>query len=556
MKGLVFSEIIWPIIIGLIFVFLIVSILLMFNVFSTSEGGSSLPKYVKKTNYDYSNFILDINSPPKEYVKLQEFTDKTKNQWLCKSLKSCIKRSLLTGKPCEFASIAYGNDLEGQLFFPYVGYCDDEDLTVKIAPNVEQKVCKFKQVDTINHKGGTGLRISDAVGLSFKNCIIQDGNVLFDQSAASTSGEAKEEFASSDTAINQYYSPDYSYEYMDYSTLTTNSYVGTGRAILAVGKVMVDEDQNCRFTTYFCPQSAIATSENDQSLNVFDTLRSIEIGHHIEIPYYIKNVSNSLPILTAGGSVDVSINEGWFCTARFDQPNKWWCAKGLTYYSDCDMTSGSNYNCRITGTGLDTYIFNTYYLPLDKDYHVVTIINAVKAGLYENYHRISSIAGENKFNNWAAPHWDIQVDKSIEGYKCWNNNYENRLKSNNVRDKTRSIYYNCGDDNKCDIGVAVNVGWRRDYSTDNVYDSGIVTFCELNCVDTEREEDLTARGSVVSRDVNGKPVVLSDECSDDTTLKEFTCSYNDSNPKGAYLRKDVDCKALGYSGCRNGACYK
>jgi hypothetical protein len=190
----------------------------------------------------------------------------------------------------------------------------------------------------------------------------------------------------------------------------------------------------CKFNIYFCPRPAIAKSKTNTTISIFKIFRELEVYDSPILPYYIK-----------------------------------------------DFSKDNTYNA-MGGYTKEVYYWNSYDFKLDGDYSVETIINAIKAGLYFN------VRSRNYF--FGHPHWDISRNSAIvKSTECWDTSFDNLLKSGWDFERTRSIRFNCGNDNICSGELRVKIGIRKDYRTDmdidrdgknekTTYISSVISFCD------------------------------------------------------------------------------
>jgi hypothetical protein len=377
--------------------------------------------------YDYTTYLLDKNP-----INLNTYDE-------CDNLKTALKYALLSGKPFKVDEIAYGNDLVTEIPFPFIGDCASGEILTDIAPGLQQKLCDYVPI-TMNLPDGVSVYggISDAGNLNFEECFYDTSNLY----ALLTNDIGPEEsFNPSPSGINLYYSPDYLYirdgDYSHYPLINNiaafyNAYNGPGRLKIYVGNAEVSPNGDCQFNIYFCPRAAIARSDDNSTIDIFNLFRNLELYELKVIPYYIRDLS----------------------------------------YQGSD----------IPGFSKKIYYWNYYDVPLDGDYRVETIINAIKEGLYVN------VRAKNYF--WAHPHWDITRDASInKAGECWNGDYDDLLMSGSTTSRTRSIRFNCGVDNICSGTLRIKIAIRQDFrddvdidgdgTPDNLnYISGVISFCD------------------------------------------------------------------------------
>ena len=435
MKGIATTVIIGVLMVVLSIVLLMVFVLPYLSYSPDTSDSTYKPESEAADTYDYAAYLLG---------------DATVMTDECTKLKNAVKYAMMTGRPFIVDDIAVGSDLVSREDFPLIGNCPDEDITVEIGEGLYQKVCTFKRITTNSKvyadKGG----LSDMTLLNYANC-----NYRFDTysimptfSPYVTLGLEAEIINTTPNTINTYYSPDYLYirdgDYVHYpgptssmnATAFNNAYPGAGRLKIYVGNATTINGE-CKFNVYFCPQTAIATNAAESSMDVFRIFRDLEIYNTYALPYYIRDVSDSV--------------------------------------------SG--------GVSTEAYYWNFYDIDLDRNYDVETIINAIKSGLYSN------VVSRGYF--FAQPHWDIEEDSRISLYdsyggktgECWNTDYDDAIKSGSPWSHTRSIRFDCGD-NGCDGTLRIKIAIRKDHeehdidgdgeNDDLTYVSGIISFCDID----------------------------------------------------------------------------
>jgi hypothetical protein len=428
------------------------------RVFASEKPSTSTPPMFSSstTTFDYSTYLLDLRP-----VDIDQYDNY--NSDLCKKLKNALKYAVMTGRPYKADEIAYGSDLISSVPFPFIGNCNDEILETEIANGLKQKVCNFVQINTNSPVGRDDYGgITDAAGLSFDGCFYKTF------SYSSLFGDYvgfKEDLNHASDAVNLFYSPDYLYikngdyshhftsfsfpfyppfGYITNATAFDNAYNGAGRLKIYVGDAQ-SKNGDCTFNIYFCPRSAIAKSIENSTISIFNLFKDFELASlKFEFrPYYITDLSDSASEMFATLHLPIG-------------------------YLDITFSK-------------KVYYWNYYDVDLDGDYDVSTILNAIKEGFYLN------IKGKNYF--FAQPHWDIARDVTIDkNRECWSSDYDDIIKSGSVQDRTRSIRFNCGDDNVCKRQLRIRIAIRLDNATQNIdsddnleelnYISGFISFCD------------------------------------------------------------------------------
>jgi cysteine-rich repeat protein len=420
-------------VIGLLISITFLSVSANFNPTNVSTSVSSTYTGVAD-NFDYTTYLLTKNP-----VNIGTYDS-------CDKLKTAIKNAILTGKPYKVDEITYGNDLESSLLWPIIGNCPEEEIETEIAGGLKQKLCHFvtNNVVFINNA-------SDVANLYFGECsyspfepdssdryLVLEGetyNPIVDQW---TVGYPDILYSSKELT---FFSPDYLYmRNGDYSnpplnlnnnTAFSNAYNGPGRLKIYVGNAS-SIGGNCTYNIYFCFRPAIAKSKENSTITIFNLFRNLELYDLKFIPYYIRDLSR------------------------------------ISGYDD------------ISGFSKRVYYWNYYDIKLDGDYKVETIINAIKSGLYEN------VLGRGYF--WAHPHWDVSRDNSTDkAGECWNSNYDDLIKPDSKNSRTRSIRFNCNDDNICGGELRIKIALRYDIRKKDInsdgedetldYISGVISFC-------------------------------------------------------------------------------
>jgi len=378
--------------------------------------------------FDYTSYILSSNP-----IDLSTYDE-------CKNLKNAIKYAIITGKPYKVDEIAYGNDLSSSINLPFIGDCLEGDIEIPIGVGINQTVCRFKPISNNPPVSVISGGISDASLLDFDNCTF-----IYNQYYTLpllNLGPKVEELNFNPATINLYYSPEHFYirngDYSHYPSINNNAvfgnaYNGPGRLKIYVGNATSDNGE-CKFNIYFCPRPAIAKSKLSSTISIFKIFRDLEIYDLPSFPYYIK-----------------------------------------------DLSKDNTYN-DMSGYSKGVYYWNSYDVELDDDYRVETIINAIKAGLYFN------AQSRNYF--FAQPHWDISKNSAINrSTECWDVSFDNLMRSSSEFEKTRSIKFNCGNDNVCIGDLGIQIAIRKDYRTDididgdgrndkATYISGVISFCD------------------------------------------------------------------------------
>jgi hypothetical protein len=452
-------------IIGLILLFAVLSSLFNYNPQKT-DITINQPTTDLNDHFDYTPYLLST-SP----IDLSTYDE-------CDQLKNAIKYAILTGRPYKVDELSYGNDLVSRVDPPFIGDCLEEDIEIPIGSGINQTVCRFKPISNNLSVGVTDYGgISDATSLDFDNCAyIYNQYYSLPQYSI---GPKVEELNLNPGTINLYYSPDNFYikdgDYSHYPSINNNAvfnnaYNGPGKLKIYVGNA-TSINGECKFNIYLCPRPAIAKSKSDSPINIFKIFRDLEVYDLPSLPYYIRD---------------------------FSEDN--------TYSSMTDYSK-------------EIYYWNSYDIKLDKDYRVETIINAIKSGLYLD------VRLNNYFDH---PHWDITRNSVIDtSTECWDASFDNLIKSGSPNERTRSIRFNCGDDNICSGDLIVKVALRKDSRTDIDVDrdgkedklnyiSGVISFCEYTtsiCTSYTSPSDCTSAGCKWCPSYGGKSNGCGDTCS-------------------------------------------
>jgi hypothetical protein len=331
------------------------------------ENYVETPTTEKVSTYDHTSYILS-----KTPINLLTYNE-------CDKLKEAVKNAIVTGKPYEVGDIAYGSSLGGEVGFPMIGDCPPSTITTHISGGLNQTVCSFEtitsnSVSEIETYGG----ISDSAGLSYDDCDYKyiSGAYSALYGILNVMGPSAEEVNLNPNTINIYYSPDYLYFkngdyvhnpsmaampqfYSDLVNVTAfqdTAKNGPGRLKIYVGNATAI-DGKCKFNVYMCPRQAIATSNEDKTIEVFDYMRELPTFGMIQMPFYIRNMSDLIDPM-------------------------------------------SDYS-------RDALYWNFYDITLDKDYSVDAIVNSVKGGL-----QISALSK----GFFAQPHWNVSKDPRISMY--------------------------------------------------------------------------------------------------------------------------------------------
>lgn len=431
------------------------------RVFASGKPSTSTPPMfsTSTTTFDYSTYLLDSNP-----VDIDQYDNY--NTDLCKKLKNALKYAVMTGRPYKVDEIAYGSDLISSVLFPFIGNCNDEVLETEIVNGLKQKVCNFKQIAINSPVGRNDYGgIPDTSGLSFDGCFYKTVSYssLFGHDV-----EFEEDLNHAPDIVNLFYSPDYLYikngdyshhsvppfvyqplVYITNATAFDNAYNGAGRLKIYVGDAQ-SKNGDCTFNIYFCPRPAIAKSIENSTISIFNLFKDFELASlkYEFRPYYITDLSNSASAMRT----TILFPHLGFSTVDFSKK---------------------------------VYYWNYYDVELDGDYDVTTILNAIKEGLYLNIN-------EKKWF-FAQPHWDISRDISVDkGRECWSSSYDSIINSASSSDRSRSIRFNCGDDNICKGKLRIKIAIRLDNVTTNIdssdnlndldYVSGFISFCDEGSV--------------------------------------------------------------------------
>ena len=372
MRGIANSVIIGVLLIVVSIILLLAFVVPYFGYSPESSDSTYKPESKTADTYNYFPYLLGDDTP---------MTDE------CTKLKSAVKYAMMTGRPYIVDDIAFGSDLVSEESFPFIGNCPEEDITVQIGEGLYQKVCTFKTITTNSEVYANRGGLSDMTLLNYANCTYryEPYSIMYSFTSLGTLGPASEAVNTNPNTINTYYSPDLLYirngDYVHYrgtgamisQTAFQNAYPGAGRLKIYVGNATTINGE-CKFNIYFCPQTAIAVSTEDSSMDVFRIFRDLEIYNGRPPPFYVTDFSDIIDTPTPSESTEV-------------------------------------------------YYWNFYDVELDRNYDVETIINAIKSGLYSN------VVSKGYF--FAQPHWDISGDYSISMYdsrgyetgECWNAGY-------------------------------------------------------------------------------------------------------------------------------------
>ncbi len=373
----------------------------------------------RRFTYDYSNFVID----PEAY---SEFSSMGSSGIFCERLKSCVLKSNIMDKSCEIGVFSYGED-----FYPAQLLsldCPDEELVLPITTRIQQDVCKFS-IGNLIVSGPLPKGYSDSIGLSYRDCTMHNSTTIFGPDNYAESTTIIQEYGDQFGETYLYYSPDYfstknyphdSSDILPNLQIINDFYLSPGRARMVINDSWTDEDFNCKFNIMVCPIPYIGDHKTDNIFGVFDAMRTLPVFNMSDdLPYYVSEID--IPLL----------------------------------FGERDVSEAYRYNTFKVSTG-------------GRAYDVVKVINSVKFGLYENYDVNNHV--------WAHPHWDIRRDTSLSTTNCWSADYDTQLTTNpssddpqgtlessTLLDRTRSILYNCGDDDSCTGDIIINVVLRRDH---------------------------------------------------------------------------------------------
>jgi hypothetical protein len=185
--------------------------------------------------------------------------------------------------------IHYGTDFKRNYSLPRkINSSCYEELTVKIAPGVEENLC------VLHSENLEYARASDYNGLSFRDCEFL--NVDMNEET-------------SDHFIETYFNPNtlYTNEYYSRNDLwglnSLDWYNGPGRMKITVGKAVVDSNGECRYTLRFCSLPAFVKEESDSTIDVFKAMQILELQHLSIIPYSVLDFS--VPSIFGGGKAEI-----------------------------------------------------------------------------------------------------------------------------------------------------------------------------------------------------------------------------------------------------------
>lgn len=444
MKGL--SSIILGLIIMVVLILVFVGIVLIFNPFG--EGGSGLSTtgtpIEAVSRFDYSAFI--VGKSAKSYNQ----------ESFCKALLKCIAKASHSDEPCKIVEYTYGSDLstevgQGTVMYPFIS-CSGEAVN-QIGPNISQEICKYSATNYIYSN-----RSSDYSGLRYGNCIKGVGASLIDTHGSNNIEEIY------DGKLKIYYSADTLYTqggFEDKDALD-DYYFGPGRYEYYVSKVSDDKD-DCKITAYVCTLPFLAFSNKDASLKVFDTFKTIGLRSYyndVEMPYYIRSVTDGVESPNVQSYID-AVNDLKDMQKDFAKNNAF-------FYAAYILSPDFGTNIFMTFLGMEkkdlavareVLYFNTKEVDLGSGYPAITIINAIKQGIYQN-----TLIQQS---TWSQPHWTIKKDTDIkydakDSTKCWKGDFDDTLKAAAFEKRKRAIYYNCGDDGICSGNLVINAAYNLD----------------------------------------------------------------------------------------------
>ncbi len=368
----------------------------------------------------YPQFVLNPNG-------YSSFADYVDSEPFCENLKNCIKTSLISGRSCDFPErVSFGTDFRRNYdirtwdALTMSTNCEEEDLSIELAPGINQSVCRFESPYDFNYNGISDF-ISDAAGLSFNNCSFSPYvtvSDLFNPVEETISKDDLDNIVNVYFTIDRLYTPNYQHLNPDINKLNADSwYNGPGRLQVSIGKAIRGTNGLCVYTLRYCVQSSFATDNYDSTIEIYKEIASLQMWHIVGVPYYINAVSS--------------------------KP--------------------------------DIYYFNDITIKLNRPFHATEIVNAIKTGLYDNAYK------ELSKDIWSHPHWTVGRDGSLTFDSSWSPSFDTRLTSNNVLDKSREIWYNCGSDNICNKEIKIKVAIRRDYTTNDgskAFISLVISFVE------------------------------------------------------------------------------
>jgi len=337
---------------------------------------------------------------------------------ICNRLQECIVYSITKGRPCKVAEISFGTANKIGDFYGF---------GVETTPQIGTQ-CEFDKNIFDDLGGGVSQRIcylkdideyDEKEDSNYHKDLYEANGLSINDCVLVTQNLAKE----GSTEMTPEVDSEKPHIYVVRDRLSRNGElirIAPGSLILTVGSGGIDSNENCEYNFYICPQTALVSSEEDPLLRVYNLINTLEIYPdevNSEIPYY-------------GVEID-------------------------------------------TGDNSKTYKF-TFLVDIasetESDRDVAQIIDSIKTGFSENMRKFNEGSYNAEQYWYKAKHWTISREPVLDN-NCWADDFDNDIKTAG----SKSIYFDCGSDGKCDSQIKIVGVVRQDYeegalSLDSMYE--------------------------------------------------------------------------------------
>jgi len=334
---------------------------------------------------------------------------------ICNRLQECIVYSITKGRPCKVAEISFGT---ASTIGDFYGFGKSTNPIIGTE-------CDFDKDIFDDLGGGVSQRVcylktpGEVSDTHYQNELYEANGLSINNCVLVTENLAKD--GSTEITENVDFDDPYVYVVKDrFSRDGENTRIAPGSLILTVGSGGIDSNENCEYNFYICPQAALVGSEEDPLLRVYNLINTLEIYPdevNSEIPYY-------------GVEID-------------------------------------------TGDDSKTYKF-TFLVDIasetESERDIRQIVDSIKTGFSENMRKFNDGSYNAEQYWYEARHWGISREPVLDN-NCWADDFDNDIKTAG----SKSIYFDCGSDGKCDSQIKIVGVVRQDYeegalSLDSMYE--------------------------------------------------------------------------------------
>jgi len=403
---------------------------------------------------------------------------------LCDDLKHCIETNL-NGEGCEInIKLRQGTAFDIEDFKEALGKCKSSNVLEELYGNTSRKLCRFEPITKLNSLGEDNISLLRHEPY-IHGCYIPDSlgshNVLGDIDS-----------------INYLYSgrgtsAGYGFE---------NG--GTVRIVMTNTSVKNDFSSTCSYSLYVCGQNAIAASEDETPVSIFENVQELDSSNL----YYNK-------FTVFGGKEEAT---------AFDATAWAFCTSILKFFgSSCGNPPILDAGYNVYGYVPRAYEFEFSSTMPRKE---LAIIDAIDAGMWEwnKVHFADQKALEyfkdqyyptisNVYFSY-SPIASSTTDSSVSyGSGCWNSEFETedvfeRLKltfDGDIFSDSPSLYHNFAfSSNEIGDKVSVTLGIKKIFITGKEYDLSIFGF---NYDKTSMLEEVN---KVLNPDVSSRAILVLD----------------------------------------------